>query len=130
MRNQCKAHRKSDGQRCGNAAMLGQNICRMHGGAAPQSKKKAQERILAAADAAAAHLVALMKDPAVPYTVQLAAARDLLDRAGVRESEKVELTVKKYEELIDSGELVIDIEEPDPSELANIIRLEIEGHGR
>ncbi|QYB02735.1 hypothetical protein I1A62_37000 [Rhodococcus sp. USK10] len=62
--------------------MKGQNICKNHGGAAPQARRKAAERILLAQDLAAAKLVELMNDPKVPPGVQRMAAADLLDRGG------------------------------------------------
>ncbi|RZL78262.1 MAG: hypothetical protein EOP32_22330 [Rhodococcus sp. (in: high G+C Gram-positive bacteria)] len=62
--------------------MKGQNVCKNHGGAAPQARRKAAERILLAQDLAAAKLVELMNDPNVPPGVQRMAAADLLDRGG------------------------------------------------
>jgi hypothetical protein len=44
----CSAHRR-DGQPCGNYAIVGGRVCRIHGGAAPQVRKKAGERLLMAA---------------------------------------------------------------------------------
>ena len=43
----CSAHRK-DGGRCGNYAIVGGKVCRMHGGAARQVRRKADERVLMA----------------------------------------------------------------------------------
>jgi hypothetical protein len=84
--------RKRNGDPCGNAAMNGSTVCRMHGGAAPQVKRRAQQRILEASDPAAARLVAMMQDETLPPAVQLAAARDLLDRAGVVGKQELELS--------------------------------------
>ncbi|WP_231912696.1 HGGxSTG domain-containing protein [Rhodococcus sp. EPR-157] len=77
----CIANR-SNGQPCSNRPMKGQNVCKNHGGAAPQARAKAAERILLAQDLAAAKLVELMRDPSVPPGVQRMAAADLLDRGG------------------------------------------------
>jgi hypothetical protein len=44
----CSARRK-DGQPCGNYAIIGGRVCRIHGGAAPQVRRKAKERLLMAA---------------------------------------------------------------------------------
>lgn len=74
--------RKTNGAPCANRPMKGQNICKNHGGAAPQARRRAAERILMAQDLAAAKLIELMTDPAVPYSVQRMAAADLLDRGG------------------------------------------------
>jgi hypothetical protein len=43
----CRAHRK-DGQPCGNYAVIGTYVCRKHGAAAGQVKRKARERQLEA----------------------------------------------------------------------------------
>lgn len=55
-------------------------MCATHGGRAPQVRKKAIERIIAASDLAAARLIEFMNDKSVPYNVRPAATRDLLDR--------------------------------------------------
>ena len=47
--NRCVAHRKN-GERCLKAAIRGANVCRFHGGAAGQVRRKARERIELAAD--------------------------------------------------------------------------------
>ena len=41
--------KKKDGGQCGSIAMIGQNVCRMHGGAAAQNLKKAKQRVAEAA---------------------------------------------------------------------------------
>ncbi len=43
----CHAHRK-DGQPCRNYAIVGGRVCRSHGGAAPQVRRKADERVIMA----------------------------------------------------------------------------------
>jgi hypothetical protein len=43
----CRAHRR-DGQPCGNYAINGGRVCHKHGGAAPQVRAKADERLLMA----------------------------------------------------------------------------------
>lgn len=43
----CRAHRK-DGQPCRAWAIRGGYVCRKHGGAAPQVRAKAEQRLLAA----------------------------------------------------------------------------------
>ena len=91
----------------------------MHGGGAPQARRRAEERIAAAADPAAAKLVQPMSDRNVPYNVQLSAAKDLLDRAGIGTSREVTVELKKWEEafeglLVDvvDAEIVEDMELP------------------
>jgi hypothetical protein len=41
----CTAHSSSTGKPCGNRPALGATVCRWHGGAAPQVKAKAAERV-------------------------------------------------------------------------------------
>jgi len=43
----CRA-RRTDGQPCGNYAIIGGTVCRVHGGAAIQVRRKADERVLMA----------------------------------------------------------------------------------
>jgi len=113
----CTARRRN-GEPCRNWAMLGTNVCRMHGGAAPQVRRRAQQRILEASDKAAARLVELMQDTKVPYAVQLAAARDLLDRAQLAGRQEIEMgvTVSLLERNIDAA-LVYDLDDDAVTEL-------------
>jgi len=41
----CWGYAKKTGNQCGQAAMPGQNVCRLHGGAAPQSRRAAAQRL-------------------------------------------------------------------------------------
>lgn len=45
MNQQCKAKAKSTGQRCQRPAMHGGVVCQMHGGKAPQVKRRAAQRL-------------------------------------------------------------------------------------
>lgn len=74
--------------------MLGSAVCRMHGGAAPQVRARAQQRILEASDKAAYALVQMLQDEKIPPAVRLGAARDLLDRAGLTSKQELTLDVK------------------------------------
>lgn len=113
----CTARRRN-GEPCRNWAMLGTNVCRMHGGAAPQVRRRAQQRILEASDKAAARLVEIMQDPKVPYAVQLAAARDLLDRAQLAGKQEIEMgvTVSLLERNIEAA-FVYDLDDDAVTEL-------------
>jgi hypothetical protein len=62
----------------------------MHGGAAPQVKAKALQRLLAAADPAAAELIRLAKK-AESETVRRQACCDVLDRAGMKPADVLKL---------------------------------------
>ena len=101
----CSARRKN-GSVCRNYAIRGGNVCRIHGGGAPQVRRRAQERIFAAADAAAARLIEFMNDGRVPWPVRLTAARDLLDRAGLNPKTTVAVEVPLWARGLD--DLVVD----------------------
>ena len=62
MSNQCTATAKSTGERCQRPAIKGSNVCYQHGGAAPQVKQKAQERLDRMADEVTADVQAIVKD--------------------------------------------------------------------
>ncbi|GAA2648537.1 HGGxSTG domain-containing protein [Paractinoplanes durhamensis] len=96
----CRARSKRSGGPCRNAPILGGTVCRIHGGAAPQTRAAAKARILAAADRAAAQLINFMESPDVPYPVRLAAARDLLDRADLTGKTTVEVSLAPWQEVL------------------------------
>jgi hypothetical protein len=58
-------------------------VCDQHGGAAPQVRRRAAERLVMTADQAAQMLVRMMEDTEVPFGVRAKIAQDLLDRAGL-----------------------------------------------
>ncbi|WP_157373082.1 hypothetical protein [Agromyces sp. Root81] len=81
-------------------------------------------RILEASDRAAARLVQIMQDKKVPYNVQLAAARDLLDRANIVGTQQVaiEVGVKPAWELaLEATGMIeyITVEDPDPADIVD-----------
>ncbi|WP_229706937.1 hypothetical protein [Nocardioides deserti] len=75
-------------------------------------------RILEAADPAAAVLVklALNLDGHTPHNIQLAAARDILDRNGIGNSQTVEVLLKPWEKDIEG--VLVDAPD-DHSEIAD-----------
>jgi hypothetical protein len=88
----CTAKR-SNGTPCKNPAIRGGNVCRNHGGSAPQVRAKANERLLALVDPALATLArGVAKREGIPGPTEIAAARDILDRAGFKPTDKTELT--------------------------------------
>lgn len=89
----CTARRKS-GQPCSNWAIRGSNVCRMHGGGAPQVKRAAMVRLLLASDSLMAQLLLIALDKSEPTPVRLAAIRDALDRAGLSAKEELAVDVK------------------------------------
>ncbi len=76
---QCKAKAHSTGVRCRSNAIAGGTVCRVHGGSAPQVKRKAAERLKNLAHPAIDHLQKALKDKKNP-ALALSAARDILDR--------------------------------------------------
>lgn len=89
----CTARRKN-GEPCTNWAIKGANVCRMHGGGAPQVKRAAMVRLLRASDSLMVSLLEIAKDERVPVAVRLAAIRDGLDRAGLTAKAEVDVDVK------------------------------------
>lgn len=101
--NRCTAHNRQK-QQCGRPAIAGGTVCRFHGGAAPQVKQAARERLLALQNPAIdalGWLVAQKDFPSAAY----AAARDILDRTEGKPTETVNSN--------HSGELVIRHELPE-----------------
>jgi hypothetical protein len=81
MAHRCTAHNRQ-GDQCRQPAILGGAVCRYHGGAAPQVKLKAEERLKAMVDPALSRLEALSKqEKSLPAAVT--ATNSILDRAGV-----------------------------------------------
>lgn len=85
----CSARRK-DGSPCNSPAMLGGRVCRMHGGASPQARRKARLRLAELADPAIATLARIMADPETKTGDKLRAADSILDRAGYGRSQTIE----------------------------------------
>ncbi|MEZ0354094.1 hypothetical protein [Mycobacterium sp. pR1184] len=77
-------------------AARGANVCRVHGGAAPQVVAKARERLALAADRMARELLGIAAG-AESEAVKLAAVKDALDRAGLSAKQSVELSAKEPE---------------------------------
>lgn len=83
----CTAHR-SNGQPCKGQAITGANVCRVHGGWAPQVRAKARQRILelacGPAVATLAHAVQRKRNTKEPPTAQeISAAKELIRMAGL-----------------------------------------------
>lgn len=87
----CTAKR-TNGELCNNWAIHGANVCRNHGGSAPQVKDAARRRLLEAVDPLMAELIriALHGDS---EAVRTTAIRDALDRAGYGAKQKLEQEV-------------------------------------
>jgi len=88
----CTAHSKQSGAPCKQPAIAGGRVCRYHGGAAPQVKRSAQERLALLVDPAIDQLTKLLKVVGEP-AVRLRAARDILDRAGLKPKDEIKADV-------------------------------------
>lgn len=110
---QCRATSKATGQRCQCWSIKGGVVCHKHGGAAPQVRRSANARIREAADDAAAYLVHWMSDDTVDVRVRTQIAQDLLNRAGISSKQIVGVEIRKFEQLVDAGTLLIDLPNPD-----------------
>ena len=75
----CSAQSKQSGQRCKRAVVPGARVCHYHGGAAPQVKEAADERLRALLYPAIQTLAELIDLKEFP-TVRLGASKDILDR--------------------------------------------------
>ena len=72
-----------EGGQCRRVANAGSVVCDQHGGAAPQVRRRAAERIAVNADEAARRLVEWMNDPKVEMRERVKIAHDMLDRGGL-----------------------------------------------
>lgn len=96
-KTKCKAKARTTGNQCGNPPMEGQLICRMHGGATPQARAKAQERIATqriASDVSAelAHLgVIAVEDPINELGKLASASTAMMNALGARVNSLTEL---------------------------------------
>ena len=92
----CTAKRH-DGKPCQAYAIAGGNVCRVHGGMAPQTRKRARERLAAASDWLMTELLQIAKS-GESEAIRLAAVRDALDRAGFGAKHHVDVEVmQKWE---------------------------------
>ena len=95
----CTAKSKRSGEPCKSSAITGARVCIRHGGAAPQVKAKALERLAALVDPAISALDGLLKSE--QDNVRLGAVKDVLDRNGFKPTDKVEQVTLTY----DAGQL-------------------------
>ncbi|MEV0153182.1 hypothetical protein AB0H57_05490 [Micromonospora sp. NPDC050686] len=94
----CKANARTTGDQCANPPMMGQEVCRMHGGSAPQARKAAALRLLELADPAITALSEVVKD-APKDSDRVRAATAILDRAGLGPSSKIEVETPKWKDV-------------------------------
>ena len=89
---QCTA-RKQNGEPCRAKAARGANVCRVHGGSAPQVKAAAKRRLAQAADVLVQRLLAFALDGDTTDNVALQAIIAALDRAGLSVRQAIEIGV-------------------------------------
>lgn len=79
---------------CGKDAIAGHHVCYKHGGAAPQVKRTARERLASMVDPALSVIdkAMRMREKGKPVPMAFAAARDILDRTGYKATDKIQLT--------------------------------------
>lgn len=96
-----------DGTPCERSPIPGGNRCHLHGGASPQAQRKAKQRLLAAADPAAAALVKIVKDEETKPRDRIRAAKEILDRVGIKGGTEVDLStdpkVERLTEALQAG---------------------------
>lgn len=90
----CSAHSRTSGRQCGQRAILGGTVCHYHGGAAPQVKAKALDRLMALQHPAIDTLEYLMEQRQTFPSTAYAAARDVLDRTEGKAIERQQQEVK------------------------------------
>jgi hypothetical protein len=90
----CTAHSSQTGERCKKSAMLGQTVCGKHGGASPQAKKAARERLNDLVDPAISSLKKVLEKAidSEDYGAVVRAANSILDRTGYHPSRAIEMS--------------------------------------
>lgn len=109
MPQKCSA-RTRNGDPCRAAPVRGATVCRMHGGAAPQVKAKAAQRLAERVMPMLATLDRIANDESLPPAVRLAAVRDWLDRAGIKEAIALEIAVQPWEHVLHIDGLVSEMD--------------------
>lgn len=91
----------SAGRPCRCPAIRGGNVCRTHGGSAPQVKEAARLRLLSLVDPAIGVLaratrrrVGKAAEKWEPSQTEIAAAKEILARAGVGEADRMDVSVE------------------------------------
>lgn len=88
---------------CRNPKMKGAARCRMHGSATLVAREKAQDLIIASTYPAVRKLRDIINDPDAPYSAVIAACRDLLDRAELAGTTKVEIEAPKFAQTLNQA---------------------------
>ena len=97
-----------DGDQCEHWSMHGQRVCHMHGGKAPQNKRKAEERMLALIDPAVSSLARQIENdefPAVKFVLEWAGFRTAVQ---VESNSEITIRVVREEQPIIVGMRALD----------------------
>jgi len=81
---------------CYSWRIKGTNICLRHGGGLPVVRRKATERLVAAADSVAGVLLGIVNNNKATDRDRIAAANSLLDRAGLKGGAEAIVVTPKY----------------------------------
>ncbi len=87
------AARKSNGDPCNAAPMRGSAVCRMHGGSAPQVRRKAAERLALLLDDSVSFAGRILHDEGADPALRLKAAQWIASVNGFTPGMRVELSV-------------------------------------
>lgn len=87
----CKATAHRTGERCRAPSMKGGTCCRVHGGAAPQVKKAARERLLEMVEPAMVQLRRIIDKPDTSDADKLRGIQMILDRTGYKPGMVIEV---------------------------------------
>ena len=101
----CTATSKQKQKQCGNNAIPGGNVCRNHGGAAPQVQRKAAERLAETRDRALEALNALIAAGSIDAKTALDAVVKLTET-----TETLEGRVARREEQVNVSEVDKELE--------------------
>lgn len=88
---QCTAKSKSTGKQCARSAIAFGNVCRVHGGAAPQTKAAAMMRAMQHVDPIMAEVVRIALH-GKSEAVRLQAAKEVFERLGLGDPKRIEIT--------------------------------------
>lgn len=115
----CTAKR-TNGSPCRNSPIHGSNVCRVHGGSAPQVKRAAFVRLLMEADPAAAELISIYKNKKNPIAIRLRAIESVLDRGGISARQEIDIDLQVggrlsvYDQVVMAS--TVDITGPKPTD--------------
>ena len=96
-------------------------MCDLHGGAAPQVRRSAAERLIMTADQVAQLLVKMMEDTEMPFGVRAKIAQDFLDRASLASTQAIKIVpaeedavMRSFSGLLDDSSALVSTQ-PDPT---------------